>query len=123
MKGRNGSYAGTEAGGKWYSSYTDENFGASFTGLFYADESIIYFKKENSERVLKIPLRSVRRIEKGKLHAGKWLFNSTIVKIVWEKNGMELSSGFVFSRREFETQLAMQEIKNAVEDAKKGFIA
>ncbi|MFP4466037.1 MAG: hypothetical protein ACLFP1_03200 [Candidatus Goldiibacteriota bacterium] len=122
MKRRKGSYAGTKTEGGRRCKYSRELLFSS-AGIVYTDENNMYFEKTPSGEIITIPLRSIKGFEKGKFHCGKWLFNSTIVKIIWEDRGMRLKSGFVFSRREFETELAVQEIKNAVETAKKGFTA
>jgi hypothetical protein len=50
----------------------------------------------------------------GKSHAGRWLLGSRVLKLIWENDGMKLSSGFVFSRNQQETEAVMAEFKRSV---------
>ncbi|UCG22365.1 MAG: hypothetical protein JSU80_07265 [Deltaproteobacteria bacterium] len=50
-------------------------------------------------------------LEIGKSHAGRWLFKQRVLKIIWEKDGMILSSGFIVARNQQETEIVMADLK------------
>jgi hypothetical protein len=45
----------------------------------------------------------VRQIKTAKWHAGRWAAGATVIKLIWNKEGIKLSSGFVVSKNLDET--------------------
>lgn len=102
-----GSYLGTEVGGKWYRRYMAEGFFARGSGRWELTRDAFTFRRRLLVTSLAIPFAAIRGVRTGTWHAGKWVIRPVAVKIDWTLDGLELSSGFVFSRtREGTFQMA-----------------
>ena len=53
----------------------------------------------------------MKEIKTGKWHSGKWAGGALVIKLLWIKNGLNLSSGFVVSQNLEETNVLIETIK------------
>lgn len=98
-----GAYLGTEIGEKWWRRYGKEGLFMRGNGKYWLDGKGLYFLRYLTRKPLFIPFSNMREIRLVTWHAGKWIPGWSIVKILWERNGKALSSGFVVSRSSGET--------------------
>lgn len=112
MKGRNtGSYLGTEiVGRKLWKRYLKDKLFARGNGKYWCDGSGFYFLRYLTSTPIYIPFGKVIEIQLGTKHAGRWAMGNLIVKIIWRKDNLILSSGFLVSRNKeyapvFKTEL------------------
>lgn len=113
MRGK-GLYLGTEINEKWWKRYTKDKFLSRGNGEFWHDESGFYFLRYLTKEPIFIPFSSIIGIEIGKWHSGKWAFGNLILKIIWQKDGLKLSSGFIVFKNKEETLKLKQELENAL---------
>lgn len=93
-----GLYLGTEIDEKWWKRYTKDKLFARGNGEYWFDDQGFYFRRYLTKNVILIPFSSVWEIKLGTWHAGRWCLGISIVKIVWRKEGLRLSSGFLISK-------------------------
>lgn len=103
MDRRRGHYLGTEIDEKWWKRYRRNKFFARGTGQYWMDEEGFCFRRTLTKRPICVPFGQIDRIKLGNWHAGRWCAGLTVLKILWQKDGQRLSSGFVVSRSEAET--------------------
>lgn len=72
-------------------------------GKYWFDDRGLYFLRYLTRKPLFISFGDMRGIKLGTWHAGKWIPGQSIVKILWKRGGLALSSGFVISRSREET--------------------
>lgn len=107
---RRGHYLGTEIEEKWWRRYWKDGLLARGVGEFWIENSALFFRRYLTERLIVIPFEDLIDVKLGKWHCGRWAAGAQVVKIVWRKKGKRLSSGFIFSRDEQETELLVREI-------------
>ena len=110
-----GHYLGTVIDAKWWKRYKKNKLFARGNGKYWYDESAFYFLRYLTKQPIQIPLNRVVGFEIGKSHAGRWVFREIVLKIIWEKDGMSLSSGFIVARDRQETEMLMAALKQKVE--------
>jgi len=98
MECERGHYLGTEIDGKWYKRYRHDGLFARGLGDCWIDCDVLRFLRYLTRTPLTIPLRRVHAVELGKWHAGRWVGTKRAIKLIWERDGKQLSSGFVFTR-------------------------
>ena len=98
METKRGHYLGTELGGAWYKRYRKDGMLAHGVGEHWIDDGQLHFRRYLTKNPIRIPLRRVSSVELGRWHAGRWVGSVRAVKLVWERDGAQLSSGFVFTR-------------------------
>lgn len=98
MERKSGYYFGTEINEKWWRRYMSDGFLARGNGHCWIDENGIYFLRRLTRKPIFIPFQSIKDIKTGKAHAGKWVPGITVLKIIWERDGKLLSSGFIIGR-------------------------
>ena len=106
-----GHYLGTEIDEKWWKRYRKDKLFARGNGEYWFDETAFYFLRYLTKRPIKIPLSKIRRFEIGKTHAGRWLWRQRALKLIWEKDGLIFSSGFIVARNQQETEMVMADLK------------
>jgi len=106
-----GHYLGTEIDGKWWKKYRKDKFFARGNGEYWFDDTALYFHRYLTKHPIEIPFAKVVEVKIGKSHAGRWLFGTRALKLIWEKHGVKLSSGFVVSRNRQETEAVMADLK------------
>ena len=108
---KSGHYLGTEIDNKWWSRYRKNGFFARGNGEYRIDNNNFYFRRYLTKSEIVIPLKEVQEIKTGKWHSGKWVGGALVIKLLWIKNGLKLSSGFVVSQNLEETNLLIETIK------------
>jgi hypothetical protein len=99
MNKQPGHYLGTEADGNWWRRYTQQGFFARGNGNYWFDESALCFHRYLTTTPLCIPYETIKGIDTGTWHAGRWNLGRPIVKVLWEAENRKLCSGFVVSNR------------------------
>lgn len=112
-----GHYFGTEIDEKWWKRYRKEKMFARGTGTYWYDQEAFYFLRYLTKTPIKIPFENVVGLKTGRWHAGQWGTGRAVIKIVWERNGLKLSSGFIVSKDKKETQRLMAELGKRAEAA------
>ena len=107
---RRGSYLGTEIDEKWWRRYRRDGLLARGIGEFWIESSSLSFRRNLTDLPIVIPFVDMLDVKVGKWHSGKWAGGALVVKIIWNKIGNRLSSGFVFSRDLRETETLVREI-------------
>lgn len=95
-----GLYVGTEIDGRWWKRYRAPGFFARGNGSYWFAEGELRFDRALTKELTRIPLAKVTEVTVGTWHAGKWLAGKPIVKVGWEADGEQLSSGFGFADRQ-----------------------
>jgi hypothetical protein len=95
MEKHPGHYLGTEINGQWWRRFRDEGFFARGNGTYWLDETALCFRRYLTPVAFCIPYDHIESTEIGTWHAGRWNLGRPIVKVFWEKDGQQLSSGFV----------------------------
>lgn len=109
-----GHYLGTVIDQKWWKRYKKDRLFARGNGKYWYDETNFYFLRYLTRQPIQIPLNKIHGFEIGKSHAGRWVFKQIVLKILWEKEGMSLSSGFIVARDHRETQIVMAALKRLI---------
>ncbi len=109
-----GNYFGTEVDEKWWKRYSKNKMLARGNGLFWVDQQAIHFRRYLTKEPISIPLKSVIELKTGKWHAGRWGTNNKLLKVVWEKDGLRLSSGFALSKSEYEVVALMVRLEKQI---------
>ena len=101
MRGRNtGLYLGTEiVGRKLWKRYLKDKLFARGNGKYWFDGGGFYFLRYLTSTPIYIPFSQVMEIQLGTKHAGRWAMGNLIVKIIWRKDSLILSSGFLVSKK------------------------
>ncbi len=115
MDKKKAHYLGTECDGKWWKRYREGRFFARGIGEFWQNKEGLYFLKSLTKEPFFIPFNQIIAVKTGKWHAGRWAAGKDVIKILWQRQGQSLCSGFVFPRgkeeaRRFKTELE-QKIK------------
>ena len=108
---RKGHYLGTEIDEKWWKRYKKDKFFARGNGEYWIDDNALYFRRYLTKHPIVIPFTKFIDVKIGRSHAGRWLLGSRVLKLIWEKDGMKLSSGFIISRNQQETEAVMADLK------------
>ena len=109
-----GNYLGTEVDEKWWKRYLKDKLFARGNGEFWYDNTTVFFHRYLTRKPIRIPFTKVKEIKLGTSHAGRWLFGRQLIKLVWEKDGVILSSGFIVSRNQAETVKVLADLKRMV---------
>ena len=108
---RKGHYLGTEIDEKWWKRYKKDKFFARGNCEYWIDDTALYFRRYLTKDPVVIPFAKFIEVKIGKSHAGRWLLGPRVLKLIWEKDGMKLSSGFIISRNQQETEAVMADLK------------
>lgn len=99
MEKKKGLYLGTEIAEKWWRRYTKDNLLMRGNGDYWYDERGFYFLRDLTQEPIFIPYNVIQEIKLGTWHSGKWCLGNLVVKIVWKKDNVVLSSGFIISNK------------------------
>jgi hypothetical protein len=116
---RRGHYMGTEIGEVWYRRYREDGFFARGNGEYYLTPDALHFRRYLTKQELVIPFDQVTEIKLGKWHSGQWAAFRTVLKIVWKRGNLVLSSGFILSRTEMETQALKTQLSDLAASARR----
>ena len=111
---RKGHYSGTEVDDKWWKRYKKDKMFARGTGEYWYDSQSFYFKRYLTQTPMVLRYKDIIEIKTGKWHAGQWCWGRQIIKFIWQKDGISLSSGFRLSKRENETDNIIKELHNFI---------
>jgi hypothetical protein len=92
---KRGQYLGTKVEHKWWRRYTEEGFTMRGRGEYWIQDGSLYFQHHTSQHPIRLPLHQVSEIKI--CPCGERTGGIPILKLVWEKDGRWLSSGFVLS--------------------------
>ncbi len=120
MEKKTGHYLGTEIDEKWWKRYRKDRFFARGNGEYWHDEQGFYFLRYLTKEPLFIPFESILEIKSGKWHSGRWSAGVEILKIIWNKEGWRLSSGFRVSVKKEETDQLKEILKEKMKSQEKG---
>ncbi len=109
---KRGHYLGTEMDEKWWRRYSKDGLLARGIGEYWMDASTLSFRRYLTDMPIVISFGDVLDVKVGKWHSGRWAGGAPVVKIVWKKADIRLSSGFVFSRDARETEALVQEMRS-----------
>ena len=110
-----GSYLRTELDQHWCRRYVEDGFLARGAGEYWFEADSLCFQRFLTSKPLRIPCDHIRRTEIGTWHAGTWRLGVPIVKMIWEKDGHQLSAGIVVSRKTGPTQAFIDTLKPKIE--------
>ena len=99
-----GHYLGTEIDEKWYKRYRQDGFFMRGNGEWWFEEEGLFFRRYLTKQPLVVPFRHIKQVKLGSWHAGKWVIAKRVIKLVWEKDGQTLSSGFILTRNKENTE-------------------
>lgn len=116
MNKRNkGLYLGTEiVGRRWWKRYLKDKLFARGNGVYWLGDDGFYFLRYLTRRPIFIPFSDVLEIELGTKHAGRWAMGNLIVKIIWKKDGLILSSGFLVSKKREDARILKAELEKRI---------
>lgn len=93
---KSGYYYGTEIDEKWWKRYKEPTYFMRGNGEYWLDEKGICFRRFMTQEPFMIPFDKIKALKTGWFHAGKVGIGKIATKIIWENNGVLLSSGFYF---------------------------
>jgi hypothetical protein len=114
MERERGHYLGTEIDGKWHRRYREDGLFARGLGEYWIEDGALRFRRFLTKTPFSVPLRSVRKVELGRWHAGRWVGSERAIKLIWEHRGKVLSSGFVFTRTPIEAAQRARELRDSI---------
>jgi hypothetical protein len=106
-----GHYLGTEINEKCWKRYKKDKFFARGNGEYLINDTALYFRRYLTRDPIVIPFAKFIEAKIGKSHAGPWLLGLRVLKGIWEKDGMKLSSGFIIYRNQQENEEIMADLK------------
>ena len=102
---------GTEIDGKWWKRYKKDGFFARGNGQYGYNDKAFYFHKYLAKEPIVIPFKDMIGFEIGNWHAGKWGAGHPVLKIIWQKDTLTLSSGFLLSKNREKIEKMISEFK------------
>lgn len=111
METQRGLYLGTEIEDKWWKRYTKDDFGPRGNGRWWYDDKGFYFFRYLTRKPMFVPFDSLLAVRTGRWHAGRWAYGNTVIRLVWLKDSLRLSSGFIVSRRAETTDEVIQVLR------------
>ena len=106
-----GHYMGTEIDEKWWKRYRKDGFFARGRGTCWYDEKAFYFLKLLAKEPMRISLDQIIDLRIAKWHAGQWGGGNPVLKIIWKRDGLLLSSGFLLSKKREDIEKMIEKIK------------
>jgi hypothetical protein len=111
---KRGHYLGTEVDEKWWNRYLKDGIFARGLGEYWIEKGTLFFRRYLMNAPIIISLSDVVDVKVGKWHSGRWAGGSPVIKIIWNKAGNRLCSGFVLARDDGETEELVQSIRSIV---------
>ncbi len=100
MEKQKGYYLGTEVNHRWWNRYCRRTFFMRGNGTYWFDDRGLFFLRYLTRTPLFIPYELMRGVRFGTSHSGKWVLKEIVVKIDWQMEGLDLSSGFILGDRQ-----------------------
>lgn len=95
IRKKRGQYLGTRVEHKWWRRYTRGGFFTRGFGEYWIVDGSLFFQHRKKRKPFSLPLRSLAEIKLCPCHRRS--AGVPVIKLVWEKDGQWLSSGFVIS--------------------------
>ena len=111
---KTGLYLGTEINEKWWKRYTKDRLLARGNGKYWYDDESFYFLRYLTKEPISILFKNIKEFKTGKWHSGKWCFGYPVLKIIWLKDRLKLSSGFLISKNNDDIKKIISELKNKI---------
>ncbi len=119
MDNTKGLYLGTEINEVWWRRYSKDGFFMRGNGEYWHDTQGFYLLRYLTKTPLFIPFKDIAQIKSGTWHAGRWAFGNIIVKILWKKDNLVLSSGFIVSNKKDDGLKLMEILKPKIGGSQK----
>ena len=110
-----GKYYGTEINEKWWRRYTKDKMLARGNGLFSYTDASISFLRHLTKVPIDIKFSDIVEFKTGKWHAGQWGAGRPIIKVIWKRNNLMLSSGFSMAIDATQMNVLLGELNNILE--------
>jgi len=91
---KRGQYLGTRVENKWWHRYNKGGFFTRCNGEYWIKDGSLFFQQQNKRQPICLPLDNLAEIKVCSCKG--WTSGIPIVKLIWEKDGHWLSSGFIF---------------------------
>jgi hypothetical protein len=114
-----GQYFGTEINEIWWKRYTKDKLFARGTGEYWYDSNAFYFRRYLMKTPIVLRFVNIIELKTGYWHAGRWGGRRPIVKFIWEKDGLRLSSGFLLSGRREVTETMIRDFQRSIDTVKR----
>lgn len=98
MDKKAGLYLGTEIDEKWWKRYRKDKLFVRGNGKYWYDDEGFYFLRYFTKEPIFIPFKAAVEIKLKKWHSGRWACSNIFLAIVWYKDDLKLSSGFLVSK-------------------------
>jgi hypothetical protein len=92
---KRGRYLGTRIEHKWWRRYREAGFSTRGKGDYWIQDGSFFFQHHASQRPISLPLRNLIEIKVCPCRGRSG--GIPVIKLVWEKDGRWLSSGFVLT--------------------------
>lgn len=92
---KSGRYLGTRIEHKWWQRYTEAGFVTRGSGQYWIMDGSLFFQHHASQEPFRLPLRNLAEIKI--CPCRRRTGGIPIIRLVWEKDGCWLNSGFVLS--------------------------
>lgn len=111
MLKRKGHYLGTEINEIWWKRYMKNGMFARGAGEYWYDEHAFNFRRYLTRAPVILRYQNIIEFKTGSWHAGKWGGGRQIIKIIWQKQGVRLSSGFLLSKHRDVTEKILDQLR------------
>jgi hypothetical protein len=108
---RKGHYLGTEIDEKWWKRHARNKMPARGIGEYWFDDTAFYFRRYLTQKPIQVPFDKIVALKIGSSHSGRWVFKKRVLKIVWKKGDLNLSSGFIVAANQQETEAFVADFK------------
>ncbi len=116
MNRKKGLYLDTEiVGKKWWKRYLKDKLFARGNGKYWFGDNGFYFLRYLTSTPIYIPFSEVIEIQLGTKHAGRWAMGNLIVKILWRKDDLVLSSEFLVSKNKEDAPVFKAELERRIQ--------
>ena len=85
-------------------------------GVYWFSDDGFYFLRYLTRGPICIPFSDVVGTELGTKHAGRWAMGNLIVKIIWRKGELTLSSGFLVSKKGEDAMILKAELEKRIHE-------
>ena len=92
---KRGRYLGTKINHHWWQRYSKGGFLTRGAGEYWIKDGSLFFQHQGRQKPINLPLQNLAEIKICPCH--KQVGGIPVVKLIWEKDGKWLSSGFVLS--------------------------
>lgn len=109
-----GHYLGTEINETWWKRYTKDKLFARGVGEYWYDDSAFYFRRYLTKAPIVLNYADIIELKTGHWHAGRWGAGRPILKFIWQRHGIRLSSGFLLASHADAYQRIQQQLLDAI---------